>query len=125
MAARDILFVGAAIIALSASAPAAAQAKPVYGAWGYDPAAMDRSVKPGDDFWSFVNGSWDRNTAIAPDLPAAGPFMTLYLQAENDVRGIVDRLAAAPKRSALVARSVTITAATWIPRRSTGLVRRH
>ena len=101
MAAREILFVGAAIIALSASAPAAAQAKPVYGAWGYDPTAMDRSVKPGDDFWSFVNGSWDRNTAIAPDLPAAGPFMTLYLQAENDVRGIVDRLAAAPQRSAL------------------------
>ena len=43
--------------------PAAANAaKPVYGDWGYDPAAMDRSVKPGDDFWAYVNGTWDKNT---------------------------------------------------------------
>ena len=31
-------------------------AKPELGAWGVDLTAMDRSVKPGDDFFSFVNG---------------------------------------------------------------------
>ena len=35
-------------------------AKPVYGNWGYDPSAMDSSVKPGDDFWAYVNGTWDK-----------------------------------------------------------------
>ena len=27
-------------------------AKPIYGDWGYNSAAMDRSVKPGDDVWA-------------------------------------------------------------------------
>ena len=58
-------------------------AKPVYGTWGYDPAAMDRSVKPGDDFWAYVNGTWDRNTQIAADRASAGPFVTLADQSER------------------------------------------
>ena len=58
--------------------PAAAQAaKPVYGDWGYDAAAMDQSVKPGDDFWAYVNGTWDNTHQIAPDRSSAGPFVTL------------------------------------------------
>jgi len=76
-------------------------AKPAYGAWGYDPAAMDRSVKPGDDFWAYVNGTWDKNTQIAPDRASAGPFVTLSDQAESDVRAIVEALANDPNRSAL------------------------
>ena len=40
--------------------PAANAAKPVYGDWGYDQSAMDSSVKPGDDFWAYVNGTWDK-----------------------------------------------------------------
>ena len=38
---------------------------------------MDRSVKPGDDFWAYVNGTWDKNTQIAADRASAGPFVTL------------------------------------------------
>ena len=86
---------------MALSAPLHAQTKPVYGTWGYDPAAMDRSTKPGDDFWAFVSGTWDRKTPIAPDRASAGPFVTLSDQSEKDVRAIVDRLAGAPQRSAL------------------------
>ena len=40
---------------MAIAVPASAQpAKPVYGDWGYNPAAMDTSVKPGDDFWDYV-----------------------------------------------------------------------
>jgi endothelin-converting enzyme/putative endopeptidase len=78
---------------------AANAAKPVYGDWGYDAAAMDRSVKPGDDFWAFVNGNWDKNTKIAADRASAGPFVTLSDAAERDVRQIVESLAAAPNGS--------------------------
>ena len=80
----------ASLVAIAAPSSAA---KPTYGDWGYDPAAMDRSVKPGDDFWAYVNGTWDKNTKIAADRASAGPFITLSDKSENDVREIVDNLA--------------------------------
>src|SRR6478672_11699954 len=87
---------------LAVAVPASAQpSKPVYGDWGYDPAAMDKSVKPGDDFWSYVNGTWDKTTKIKPDLTSAGPFITLYEKAEHDVRDIVQQLADDPNRDQL------------------------
>src|SRR3982750_603320 len=85
---------------LTVAMPASA-AKPVYGSWGYDPAAMDQSVKPGDDFWAYVNGTWDKKTPIAPDRASAGPFVTLSDQSEKDVRTIVEGLAADPNRTLL------------------------
>src|SRR6476660_5888008 len=82
---------------LAISVPfAAGAAKPEYGTWGYEPSAMDKSVKPGDDFWAFVNGTWDKNTQIAADRASAGPFVTLSDQAEKDVRQIVEQEASNP-----------------------------
>ena len=85
---------------MAIAAPAFA-AKPVYGEWGYDPSAMDSSVKPGDDFWAYVNGTWDKKTQIAADRASAGPFVTLSDQAEKDVRQIVENLANDPNRDHL------------------------
>ena len=34
-------------------------------------------MKPGDDFWSYVNGSWDKRRRSLPDRASAGPFVTL------------------------------------------------
>src|SRR5436309_2814973 len=76
-------------------------AKPVYGDWGYNAAAMDSSVKPGDDFWAYVNGNWDKGTQIAADRASAGPFVTLSDGAEKDVRQIVESLANNPRRDHL------------------------
>src|SRR5438045_8060019 len=84
-----------------AAAPGANAAKPVYGDWGYDRSAMDSSVKPGDDFWAYVNGTWDKNTKIAADRASAGPFVTLSDAAEKDVRSIVESLAKDPNRGHL------------------------
>jgi len=89
---------GLAAIALPASAQ---PAKPAYGDWGYDSAAMDNSVKPGDDFWAFVNGNWDKKTQIAADRASAGPFVALSDKAEKDVRGIVEQLAGEKNRDRL------------------------
>src|SRR3954466_7663892 len=90
-----------ATASLVAVAVPVSAAKPVYGDWGYDPAAMDSSVKPGDDFWAYVNGSWDKRTQIAADRASAGPFVTLSDQSETDVRQIVEQLAADPNRDQL------------------------
>src|SRR3954463_7465875 len=41
--------------------------KPQYGAWGFDLAGEDRTSRPGDDFFSRVNGGWLRRTSIPAD----------------------------------------------------------
>ena len=87
---------------LAVCVPASADAaKPVYGDWGYDTSAMDRSVRPGDDFWAYVNGSWDKKTQIAADRASAGPFVTLSDDAERDVRQIVESLGNSQNRDLL------------------------
>ena len=87
---------------MAVAVPAAAQpAKPVYGDWGYDASAMDKSVKPGDDFWAYVNGTWNKTHQIAPDHSREGPFVTLSDEAEKDVRQIVEQLSNDPNRDHL------------------------
>src|SRR5947209_1047250 len=90
-----------ATASLAAVAMPLSAAKPVYGDWGYNPAAMDSSVKPGDDFWAYVNGTWDKGTQIAADRASAGPFVTLSDGAEKDVHAIVESLANNPQRDHL------------------------
>src|SRR6476619_2155839 len=89
------------LIAVSVPFAATAQQKPFYGTWRYDTSAMDNSVKPGDDFWVYVNGSWDKRTQIAADRASAGPFVTLSDAAERDVRQIVESLSNDPNRNQL------------------------
>lgn len=48
-----------------------------YGRWGFDIAGMDRSVKPGDDWFNFVNGTWAKNTTIPADRSSYGAFAVL------------------------------------------------
>ena len=91
-------FLLAASTTFALAAPAFSQNKALYGSWGYQPGAMDRLVKPGDDFWAFVNGSWDRNTQIAADRTSAGPFVTLSDASERDMRSITQGLANETKR---------------------------
>ena len=47
-----------------------------------DLAAMDRSVKPGDDFFRYANGGWIKTAQIPPDRSSFGAF--------NVVAGVVD-----------------------------------
>ena len=92
----------------TAFAPARAAApakKPFYGNWGVDLAGMDRSIKPGDDFFRFVNGAWYDKAVIPADRTSTGSFLDLDIQSEDRVRGIVaeletrkDKLSAEEKR---------------------------
>ncbi|MDX1582317.1 MAG: M13 family metallopeptidase N-terminal domain-containing protein, partial [Thermoanaerobaculia bacterium] len=69
------------------------------GAWGVDLSARDTSVDPGNDFNEYANGAWMDEYEIPPDLSRYGAFIQLRLDAESDVREIVEELAAkeAPK----------------------------
>lgn len=111
MVIRHLLLGASAVAALALAAPALSApalaapggntAKPSYGSWGYAPSSMDRSVKPGDDFWSFVNGGWDKATPIAADRSSAGVGVVVSDQAEAQVRAIVEEMARQPKGSRL------------------------
>ena len=72
----------AAASLVAVAAPLAA-AKPVYGDWGYNAAAMDSSVKPGDDFEAYANGAWRKTTEIPPDRSSTGVDFEVFQKAEK------------------------------------------
>src|SRR4249919_3749935 len=61
---------------------------------GIDTTGMDRSVRPQDDFFRFVNGAWADKTAIPPDRSTYGTFIVLRERAREAVRGILEAEAA-------------------------------
>jgi putative endopeptidase len=89
----------ATVSLLAIAVPSGANAaKPVLGTWGYDESAMNSSVKPGDDFWAYVNGSWAGRTEIPADRASVGSFINLAEGSERDVRQIAEGLANSPNR---------------------------
>jgi putative endopeptidase len=83
---------------VAADTPAAAD-KPVslesphYGTWGFDAAGMDRSVKPGDDFYKYANGTWDATTTIPSDRTRYGNFDKLAELSEARTKAIITEAA--------------------------------
>jgi putative endopeptidase len=76
------------------AAPAAAAADPAagatsYGPWGFDLTGMDRSVRPGDDWFRFVNGAWVARTQIPADRSSYGAFAVLRDLSEQRLRSLI------------------------------------
>src|SRR5215217_542103 len=67
---------------------------PRYGAWGFDISGMDRSAKPGDDFYRWANGAWLDRTEIPSDRTRFGNFDVLSELSENRTRAIIEEAAA-------------------------------
>src|SRR5436305_9236427 len=90
------LFAALAPLVHAADVPAASSATAAkrYGTWGVDLDGMDRSVKPGDDFFRFVNGKWVAATPIPADKTSIGSFAILRDLSEVRVHQILDRWAA-------------------------------
>jgi endothelin-converting enzyme/putative endopeptidase len=65
------------------------------GTWGVDLTSLDRSVKPGDDFFAYAEGAWLKTAQIAPDKTGAGYAYDLPDLAERDVRAIAEDAARA------------------------------
>jgi len=95
--------------------PAVAQtAKPVFGDWGYNPAAMDTSVKPGDDFFAYVNGSWYKKADIASDRTFVGIDSVLNDQIDKDVRDIIENAAKNPTQFGATGQQIGDFYASWM-----------
>ena len=77
-----------AVAACASPAPPAAPAKaPVSG---IDFAAFDKAVRPQDDLFQHVNGSWLKKTGIPADKSSYGAFDILFDKAQADLKAIVE-----------------------------------
>ena len=79
-----------AVIAISAQTDAPPRVP------GIDTAGMDRSVRPQDDFFRFVNGAWADKTPIPADRPSYGTIAILRERSEEAVRSILEADATKP-----------------------------
>jgi predicted metalloendopeptidase len=59
---------------------------------GIDLAWMDKSVVPGDDFFSYANGTWVKNTAIPADRSRIGGFFIADQLREKNTRALFDSI---------------------------------
>src|SRR5688500_11711187 len=98
--AAPLLAAGLALGGAYASSPIGAQtpnpSKPALGTFGVDTAQMDTAVRPGDDFFRYVNGRWLATAAIPPDRARYGAFDRLREKADADVRALVEELGRTP-----------------------------
>ena len=82
---------------LIATAVVSSVASPVLSAQSYSPprpvgidvAGMDRSVKPGDDFFQYANGTWLRHTDIPADRSSYGAGSILAEQTDKKVAELI------------------------------------
>lgn len=56
-------------------------------------ANMDSSVKPGDNFFLFVNGKWIKSAVIPPTESDAGAFLEVYNVTKEHLHTILDSVA--------------------------------
>jgi len=93
---RALLFVVASAFALAAcntsTSQNAAQEQPRGTDIGIQPTWMDKSVVPGDDFFSYADGSWARNTAIPADRASIGAGWIADQQREKNTRALFDQI---------------------------------
>ena len=74
-------------------------AAPELGSFGVDMASMKTSVRPGDNFFEYVNGTWLDETEIPADKSRFGSFDLLRDRSDNHVKKIIE--AAAAKNAAV------------------------
>ncbi|WNO52877.1 M13 family metallopeptidase [Stakelama saccharophila] len=63
---------------------------PQIGTFGFDEAGMDRAVAPGNDFYDYANGAWQKKTEIPADRASYGLFAVLSDLSEKRTRGILE-----------------------------------
>jgi putative endopeptidase len=85
-----------AVIALAAAAPhAALLAQQAHTPPALDVAGMDRSVKPGDNFFEYANGTWLKQTEIPADRSSYGGSAILIELTDRRVADLIQETAKA------------------------------
>lgn len=84
------------VVALLASFPASgwAQERAAIGDWGVETAELSTSVRPGDDFYRYVNEGWLAKARIPEGLAGYDDGVRIYLSNEARIRELVSSLTA-------------------------------
>ncbi|ONF96005.1 M13 family metallopeptidase [Sphingomonas jeddahensis] len=69
---------------------------PQLGTFGFDMAGRDTSVPPGNDFYDYANGTWDKTTEIPADRSTYGMFHRLQDLSREQTRTILEEQAKQP-----------------------------
>jgi putative endopeptidase len=77
------------VLTACGSPPAEPPPKPQFGTWGVDTAAMDRSIRPGNDFFDYVLGSWVKKAQIRPDDTCTGTDLDIQDKLDSDIASVV------------------------------------
>ena len=96
---KRLLLCASAVAALAGSNAFAQSSTttPHYGQWGFDTAAMDPAVKPGDDFYRYAEGKAVAALTIPADRSRFGAFDVLSELSDARSRAIIEQAAADPK----------------------------
>src|SRR5690606_2036634 len=99
---------------VSANVATTPTASAAIGSFGIDTAQVDQAVKPGDDFFNYVNGKWLDSFQIPADKSRYGIFDALRDTAEEDVHAIVTEVAAASSAEGSTEQTVGDLYAGWM-----------
>ena len=90
---KPLLLIFASAIALSACGTGesnTAEQEQVQGTGiGIVPASMDKSVKPGDDFYAYANGGWMKSAEIPADRSSIGSHTIASDQTEKNLQELI------------------------------------
>ena len=70
-----------------------AQDTPKQTTHGIAVANMDKSVKPGDNFYEYANGDWIKRTELPPDRSRIGVFSALADQSDKRTHALIEESA--------------------------------
>ncbi|UXD88713.1 M13 family metallopeptidase [Thalassolituus hydrocarboniclasticus] len=73
--------------------------KAALGSWGVQTANISSDIKPGDDFYGYVNEGWLKTAEFPAGIPRMDSFVELALKAETDIREIVADATEKPENS--------------------------
>jgi putative endopeptidase len=68
---------------------ASSVAKPRYGNWGIETQYISKTVKPGDDFFTYVNQGWVESTQMPSGFNVFGSFNEVGLRTEERINAII------------------------------------
>jgi putative endopeptidase len=94
------VLVALCLAAAACMKPADPSAPPKSVESGLDPASFDKSVRPQDDLFRHVNGTWLKSTEIPADKASYGAFDILFDKAQADLRAIVEEASKSTSKTA-------------------------
>jgi len=67
---------------------------------------IDRTIKPGDDFYHYANGGWLKSVAVPPGQPNYGTSAMLMEKTSARVRDLIQEASAAPAAKGAISQKV-------------------